>query len=132
MPSVTFNDHDLTAWTKDLEKAAAIAPAEAAKVVTKGAVNIKADARRRISGLAHAPAYPRSITFDPVHVNRTVATTEIGPDKGKRQGPLGNILEYGAPGRNTPPHPHMSPAAEAEMPRFARAMEALAVKAIEP
>lgn len=124
-----FDAHELTAFAADLGKAAAIAPAEAAKVVTKGAVNIKADARRRVSGMPHIPAYPRSITFDAVRVTRLGATTEIGPDKERRQGKLGNILEYGSPKR--PPVPHLSPAAEAEEPRFRKAMEDLAVKALE-
>lgn len=127
MPTIRFDDHELVALTKDLDRAAAIAPAEAAKVVTKGAVNIKNDARRRISGLAHAPAYPYSITFDDVHVSKVWVQTVIGPDKNKRQGALGNVLEYGT--RKNPPRPHMGPAGEAEEPKFARAMEDLAVKA---
>lgn len=126
MPSVHFDGHELAALTRDLEKAAAIAPEEAAKVVAKGAVNIKKDARRRVSGLAHAPAYPYSIGFDPVQVTRTQAYTSIGPDKDRRQGPLGNILEYGSPKR--PPVPHLGPAAEAEEPRFAKAADELAAK----
>lgn len=128
MPTVSFDLHQLTALTKDLEEAVAIAPAEAAKAVKKAAVNIKADARRRVSGLPHIPAYPRSITFDDVTVTRIFARTEVGPDKDKRQGALGNILEYGSPKR--PPIPHLGPAAEAEEPRFAKAMDELAVKAL--
>ncbi len=129
MPS--FDDHELKVWAKDLAKAAAVAPAEAAKVVTKAAVNIKADARRRVSGIAHAPRYPYAITFDTVRVSSLRVTTDVGPDKDKTQGPLGNIFEFGAPEQNTPPIPHMGPAAEAEQPRFTRAMEDLAAKELE-
>jgi len=127
-PSVTFDDHELVALTKDIERAARIMPAEAAKVVTKAAVNIKNDARRRVSGLAHAPAYPYAIGFDDVQVTTTYAKTAVGPDKDKRQGALGNILEYGT--RKNPPVPHLGPAAEAEEPRFARAMDELAAKVL--
>lgn len=130
MPSVSFDGHELVALTKDLERAAAIALAAAAKVVTKAAVNIKTDARQRVAGLAHAPRYPYSIGFDQVYVTRTGAQTEVGPDKDKTQGPLGNILEYGT--KKNPPHPHMGPAGEAEEPKFARAMEDLAAKVFEP
>ena len=130
MPSVSFDDGELKALTKDLERAAAIAPAAAAKVVVKAAVNIKADARRRASGIAHAPAYPYSIGFDDVQVTRTYARTTVGPDKDKRQGALGNILEYGTV--KNAPIPHLGPAAEAEEPRFAKAMDELAAKAIGP
>lgn len=129
MPSVTFDGRDLVALTRDIERAAAIAPAAAGKVVEKAAVNIKADARRRVSGIAHAPAYPNSIGYDTVHITRTGAQTEVGPDKNKRQGALGNILEYGT--RKNAPIPHLAPAGEAEEPRFARAMEELAAKVLE-
>lgn len=128
MPEVRFDTHELAAFTKDIERAAQIMPAEAAAVVKKAAVNIKADARRRVRGLKHAPAYPNSITFDDVQTTRTYAKTEVGPDKNKRQGALGNILEYGT--RKNPPHPHLGPAAETEEPKFARAMDELAAKAL--
>jgi hypothetical protein len=129
MPAVYFDAHELVALTRDIERAAAITPKAAAAVVTKAAVNVKADARRRASGLQHAPAYPYSITFDDVTVSRIWVQTYVGPDKNKRQGALGNIIEYGT--RNNPPHPHLGPAAEAEEPRFARAMEELAAKALD-
>lgn len=111
-----------------LVKAAGVAPVEARAAVAKGALNIKNDARRRISGLAHAPAYPNSITYDS-HETATGGWAEIGPDKGKRQGALGNLLEFGSV--KNAPHPHMAPAAEAERPKFERAMEDLGVKALK-
>lgn len=128
MPNTVFDAHELAAFTKDLEKSAAIMPAAAGAVVTKAALNIKNDARQRISGRPHIPAYPYSITFDDVRVNRLGASTEVGPDKSKRQGALGNILEYGSPGH--PPIPHLGPAAEAEEPKFAKAIDELAGKAL--
>lgn len=125
---LNFVTTELKQVMDSINRASAIAPAEAAKVVTKGAVNIKADARRLASGIKHAPAYPLAIDFDPVHVNPIGASTTVGPDKDKRQGALGNILEYGT--SKNAPIPHMMPAAELEEPRFAKAMEDLAVKAL--
>jgi hypothetical protein len=125
--SVQFDGHELKILAEDLAQAAAAAPKETRQVVAKGALNIKTDARRRITGLAHAPAYPRSITYDS-HETPAGSWAEIGPDKEKRQGALGNLLEYGSV--KNPPHPHMTPAAEAEEPRFAKAMEDLAVKVL--
>lgn len=125
--SLTFDTAEVAEVADILVKAAGVAVEEARKVVAKGALNIKQDAQRRISGLAHAPAYPRSITYDS-HETRLAAWAEIGPDKNKRQGALGNILEYGT--IKNAPHPHMRPAAEAEQPRFGKAMEDLAVKAL--
>jgi len=96
-------------------------------VVQKGALQIKTDARRRISGHPHAPAYPSTITYD-TKAGPTSAEAEIGPEKGKRQGALGNVLEYGTV--KNAPIPHIRPAADEELPRFERALEDLAVKGL--
>lgn len=124
---VRVNGDGLDAVLRAVSDAARIAPTDARKVVAKGALNIKDDARRRIRGLAHARAYPSSITYD-LWPNWRGAVAEIGPDKAKRQGALGNLLEYGSV--NNPPHPHLAPALAAERPRFERAMEDLAVDAL--
>lgn len=123
--AIQFDTSEVAAVADILVKAAGVAPVEARAVVQKGALNIKTDARRLASGLKHAPAYPASITYD-TRFTPTGASAEIGPDKGRRQGALGNILEYGT--TNNAPHPHMAPAAELEQPRFEKAMEDLAVK----
>lgn len=125
--SLHFDTSEVAAVADILVHAAGVAPAEARKVVAKGALNIKTDARKRASGLAHAPAYPNSITYE-THETATSAWAEIGPDKDKRQGDLGNLLEYGS--TNNAPRPHLGPAAETELPKFEAAMEALAVKAL--
>lgn len=121
--ALTFDTAEVAAVADILVKAAGVAPVEARKVVAKGALNIKTDARRRVSGLAHAPSYSNSITFDS-HETATGGWAEIGPDKSKRQGALGNLIEYGSV--NNAPIPHMAPAAEAETPKFEKAMEDLA------
>lgn len=113
----------------DFAEAAKVAPEETRKVVQKGALNIKNDARKRISGLAHAPRYPMSITYDTM-LTPGGGAAEIGPDKDKKglQGSLGNVLEYGS--KNNAPHPHLAPALEAERPKFEKSLEDLAVRAI--
>lgn len=119
---------DLDRWVHDIGEAVELAPKETRKVVAKGALNIKTDARRRVTGLKHAPAYPSSITYD-TKESTTGAEAEIGPDKNKRQGALGNLIEYGSV--HNSPRPHMAPAADAEAPRFEKAMEDLAAKLLE-
>lgn len=111
-----------------LADSARTAPAEVRKVVARGALNIKTDAKRRVGQLAHAPAYPSSITYD-TRLTPGGAVAEIGPDKAKRQGALGNLLEFGSV--NNPPHPHMAPAGDAERPRFERALEDLAARGLD-
>lgn len=100
----------------------------ARRVLVRGALNIKNDWRRRWSGLAHAPALPYAISYDTASRGYT-ASAEIGPDKAKRQGSLGNLIEYGSV--NNPPHPGGSPALDAEEPKFQRALEDLGTKLLE-
>lgn len=109
------------ALVADLNHAAGGVGAAAAKVVNKGALNIKREAQQFSSGLAHAPDYPDSITYDVRGDGRHgTLEAEIGPDKAKRQGALGNILEYGTV-KNSPT-PHLGPALERETPRFIQAL----------
>jgi hypothetical protein len=127
MDRIGFDGSDLSYIATSIDKASAVAAAETAKVVAKGALNIKTGAAKRISGLAHARRYPASIDYD-LYVTGRGAIADVGANKSKPQGALGNLLEYGS--RKNPPHPHIRPAADEEMPRFEKAMEDLAVKAI--
>ena len=88
-------------------------------VLQKGALNIKNDWRARWTGLSHVPALPYSITYDTTLL-ATSAKAEIGPDKGKRQGALGNLIEFGS--INNAPHPGGGPALAAEAPKFEKAL----------
>lgn len=94
-------------------------------VVQRGAMNVKRDAQNLISGLAHAPHYPRSITYDTRWTGRG-SEAEIGPDKNRRQGALGNILEYGT--AKNAPLAHLGPALDLEGPRFEQNLAELVEK----
>jgi hypothetical protein len=112
----------------DFAEAVQAAPKESRRVVQAAAQEIKTDAQRRVSGLKHAPAYPRAISYD-TRETSAGPEAEIGPDKNRRQGALGNLLEYGSV--KNAPSPHMIPAAEAKLPGFERAMEDLSVRLLE-
>jgi len=112
----------LRALAADFAREATIAPAEARKVVVKGCYNIKADWRRRWSGYPHAPGLPYAITYDTKQLGGRIEG-EVGPDKDKRQGALGNLFEFGS--LKNAPIPGGAPALEAERPKFERATEAL-------
>lgn len=127
--SLKFDVDEVAKFGDLVVSAAGVAPAEARKVVAKGALDIKNDARRRRSGSQHFPRLPAAITYES-HVTATGGWADIGPDHDKPQGNLGHIPEYGS--LKTAARPYMRPAAEAELPKFERAMEALAVKALEP
>lgn len=87
----------------DLQGAALATPVKLAGVVSKGALNIKRDwaNNARASSGKHAPAYPSSISYD-LDVSPMSVSAEVGPDKGRPQGALGNLLEFGSV--NNPPH----------------------------
>lgn len=103
--------------------AAASAVTEVRAVVTKGAQNIKADARR--NALQSAPTRnagaPYAIGYDTT-VRRTAVEAVIGYDKDKPGGALGNLLEFGGKGDASPPHRDLGRALDAEEPGFLREM----------
>lgn len=120
---MTGRTTDVDGWLADLKRAAGEAMLRQVEAVVKrGALNVKNDWRKNATETAgeHAPAYPYSITFDdPVRRGLTISA-EVGPDKDKRQGALGNLLEYGS--AHNPPHNDGLRAADKEHPRFERAL----------
>lgn len=95
--------------------------AEGQRVIKRGAVNVKYDARKLVrssAGTSHPKWYPSSIDFD---LEDGGLAAEIGPSTGLgKQAFLGKILEYGT--ATNAPHPHMNPALEREEPRLADAV----------
>ncbi len=128
---ITIDSTQARELVTSLDKATSLALPETTAVVKRGANNIKRDAAERWSGLSHAPALGRAVNYD-VWVDWRGPRAEIGPDKNRRQGSLGNLLEYGS--IHNAPRPAMAPALAAEEPKFERALgdlaEQLALKAI--
>lgn len=116
---------DLARLVVDLTKAAAGATTASAAVVAKGALNIKNDARANVAKTApvHNAHALNAITYD---LGPTGLEAEIGYDKDKRGGSLGNILEFGS--RKNPPHRDLGLALDAEEPRFEAALDVAAGK----
>lgn len=98
------------------------------RVVGQGCNNIKKDAAARWRGYPHLPHLPRSVDYDVTREGDTV-TGEVGPNKAKLQGGLGSIIERGT--LTSGPIPAMSPAFDAEAPRFENALADIAVELIE-
>jgi hypothetical protein len=106
---------------------AAVTPA-----VKRGAYNIKTDAFWRIQsmiagGRGYARQYPYSISYD-IYGAPSRVVAEIGPDKDRAQGALGNLLEFGS--SNNAPLPHLMPAADTEIPKTEVAISRAALKAM--
>lgn len=120
-----MSEETLDGFIASLRRAASNAvAAQAEKVVKKTAVQVKkgwvANAKESVAGAGHARAYPYSITFDDPVRTAAGVEVEVGPDKAKRQGALGNLIEYGSV--NNPPHWDGKRAAEAETPAFEKHM----------
>lgn len=114
-----IDNREIAELSTSLYGAALGIQAKAPAVIKKGAVNIKADARRTIEAAravrTSIPAYPYSIGFS----MKSPTEADIGPSKTRgKQGALGNLLEYG--GMFNAPIPHLQPALEREAPKVAR------------
>jgi hypothetical protein len=88
-------------------------------IVQKGALNIKRTMQDDARGIGHAPHFPDSITYE-TRDRPWGAEGEIGPDKDRRQGALGNILYFGT-SKNGPVR-NISTGLDAEAPRFEKAL----------
>ena len=124
-----FDTSEVREFAAVLDRAAGVAPVEARKVVARGALNVKRDAQHRVSGSQHFPKLARAFSYDS-HETPAGGWAEIGPDAARPQGNLGFIPEYGS--LRTAPRPYMLPAGQAEQPRFEKALQDLAARALEP
>jgi hypothetical protein len=125
LTGIRVNTSDLQRLVVELDRTLAGTLPAARAVVQKGALNIKRDWRARWSGLRHAPAVGAAVTYDTSETAMSVRA-EIGPDKSRRQGALGNLIEYGS--LKNSPIPGGAPALAAEAPRFEKAINDFAVK----
>jgi len=93
------------------------AQVQARAVVERGALNVKNGwkANATVTARRHARLYPASISYD-MRRHPTGAQAEIGPDKSRPQGALGNLLEFGSV--KNPPHNDGGRALEAEAAAF--------------
>lgn len=87
----TVDTSQLDALVADLEKIPAEKRKEFRKVVEKGALNIKNAMRADAAGHRTFPHFPSSISYDMTAEFKA----EIGPDKSRVQGALGNLLYFG-------------------------------------
>lgn len=119
---VDFSELDLLA--ADLGEVAHGTAKPLEKAVAVTARKIQQDWRTNAKGMLHAPAFPSSISYD---ISRfagfgaSVIQAEIGPDKSRRQGALGNLIEFGS--RNNPPQGLGHGALQANEEDFVRGVE---------
>ena len=113
----------------DMLKAAAEAVVATRAVVQVGAFNIKRDAKENVlkSAPIHNAGAAAAITYD-TSIGKTTVDAEIGYDKDKKPGRIGNLLEFGGGKDHSPPHRDLGRALDAEEPRFTEALAALVEK----
>lgn len=108
--------HDLAA---DLGEVATSAGPYVRDAIERTAIDVRDDWREAATGIKGMPFYAQSIGYDFIAFQGfggTVLSCEIGPDKNRRQGALGNIVEYGAP--NFAPRHYGDQALEAHSDEF--------------
>lgn len=63
-------------------------------VIDKGALNVKTEMIADVSASRHFKGMAGAITYDPANTSGVIRR-EVGPDKGRRGGALGNIYYFG-------------------------------------
>jgi len=89
----------ITELAADLGEVANIAGEYVKDAQTESAINIKEAWSESVKGFPRAKQYHRSIGYDYVAFQgfgSTILATEIGPDKNRPQGALGNLIEHGS------------------------------------
>lgn len=125
--SINANTRQLDGLAGVFRYNGARAQLQARAVVARGALNVKNGWRANAvaSSGRHARLYPASISYE-MRPHPTGASAEIGPDKGKPQGALGNLLEFGSV--NNAPHMDGARALAAESAAFALHVAAIGVQ----
>ena len=108
-----------------LDKATSRMLPEVSAVLGKAGLAIKKGAQQRWGGLGHAPALPYAVSYD-VSYGLGGVSVEVGPDKSRRQGALGNLLEFGS--INNAPRPALAPELDLEAAKTVTYLDALLVK----
>lgn len=123
--SFEFDTSEINKLAADLGSIPGRMVAPMTATVTKSAKALQRAMRADASGHAHTPHFPASITTD-VKVKVGQIEAEVGPDKGRTQGALGNILYFGT-SKNGAVLDLNGPL-DAQAPKFQKAVEDAAGK----
>lgn len=122
---VDVDKTELDRLTADLGEVPRRASRNLRQAIEVTARKVRDTARANASGMAHAPAFPYSITYDITGSGGSgtgsTLDAEIGPDKDRPQGALGNLIEYGS--IRNPPQGIMHGALQANEADFERGID---------
>ena len=118
----------LDSFAAELLGLAATAAVKASPVVKKVAQTVKDEAQENVhrSAPTHNAGADRAINYDEPVLAGTQVRTEVGYDRDKPGGALGNLLEYGGGGDRSPAHRDIGRAADSAEEHFADAVKKLA------
>jgi hypothetical protein len=125
---ITFDARGLNELAAALGEVAYTAGPYVRDAMERTAIDVKKDWRAAASAHKTIKRYQYAIGYDFVTqqlFGSTIVRCDIGPDKNKRQGALGNLLEYGSP--TSPPHHWGDSALAAHSDQF----QTLLVQALE-
>lgn len=96
---IKFDFSELTKLSADLGEVPRKSRANIRKAVEVTSRNVKDSWKKKLQGSKTLPALPGAISYDVLSDNspNSPVTGEIGFDKDRNQGPLGNISEFGSP-----------------------------------
>jgi len=124
---ITWDFSELTKLAGDLGKVPNNAGPKIRAAVQYTATNVKKDARASVSeGKSSWSALPPAIDYD-LHgtTGRNLGgiSAEVGYNKGRGGGKLGNLREFGAPGKSLAPHNDLANALEKNQNDFQHGLE---------
>jgi hypothetical protein len=111
-----IDDSQLVKLAADIARSPALSMVEIVATTVRAGKTIQRDAKSAAPKGGHVSGYAGKITTSTKKTAWSVET-EVGPLQ-SGQGALGEILEFGT--ARSAPHPHLMPAADAEIPTWLR------------
>jgi hypothetical protein len=120
--SISFDFSEINALAADLGKVPGNAGENIRKAFTVTSLKTKRDAAAEVSKSPTWKAAAAAISYD-IKTDGHTIESEVGYDKSVGAGPLGNLREYGAPGKQLAPHNDLANALEKNSPDFQSGLE---------
>lgn len=103
--SIDFDFSELGQFSVEIDESTRVLPSKVISAVKVSALKGRRAWQKSAGGSTHLPGYPAAVDYDDVKNDGGVIGTDLGPNLGKGQGPLGIVEDSpggvrGAPQRN--------------------------------
>lgn len=122
MTGIVFDVHEINQLAADLGDAPAEAGVRIVQAFEVTSTKVKKAWAGKLEGTPDVPHAPRSITYDIKSDGKSIES-EIGAERGRLQAPIVTVIEFGAPGNNTPPHGYGAGALQENQDDFVHGLE---------